>query len=210
MTAFNTALWISFPEKVSASRAELFMQNICKNEASPADDITSQNMNKLWWKMFAIFPMIIENLCLKNQYLLLSMDSQNAGQNDDWKSLCPPLKLIFFFCMFRKARQSCYACFLDDMFILLGSYLHTTVFCSRSIEINQKKCWFSIFLSKFSPSNLKVMACSCDSSSFLLDPIMQIFFVRGDGWFCYWAVKGFLTVVCSLINLYSLKKDTLL
>lgn len=44
---------------------------------------------------------------------------------------------------------------------------------------------------------------------FLFDLIMQIFFIERGGWFWYWAVKGFFTVVCSLINLYSLKKDTL-
>lgn len=145
------------------------MQNICKNEASPADEITSQSMNKFWWKMFAIFPMIIENLCLRNQYLLLSMDRQSAGQNNDWKRLCLPLKLNFFFffaCSKEQGETLTLFFFLEDMFILLGSYLHTTVFCSRNIEINQKKkSWFSIFLSKFSPLNLKVRACSCDSSS---------------------------------------------
>lgn len=53
MTAFNTALWISFPEKVSVSEAELFVQNMCKNEASPAYVVTYQNTSKLWWKNFA-------------------------------------------------------------------------------------------------------------------------------------------------------------
>lgn len=43
---------------------------------------------------------------------------------------------------------------------------------------------------------------------FLLDLIIQLFFVGRDGLSWYWAVNGFLTVVCSLINLYSLKKDT--
>lgn len=112
------------------------MQNICKNEASPADEITSQNMNKLWWKIFAIFPMIIENLCLRNQYLLLSMNSQSSGQNNDWKRLCPPLQLNFISACSKKQGKAVMLVYLDDMFILLGNYLHTTVSCSRNIELN--------------------------------------------------------------------------
>lgn len=142
-------------------------------------------MNKLWWKMFSIFPMIIENLWLRNQYLLLSMDSQNSGQNNDWKRICPPLKWNFIFARSKKQGRAVILVYLDDRFILLGNYLHATVFCSRNIELNlpkKKKKLVSIFLSKLSPLNLKVRTCSNDSSSTIFTWSYNSAFLCWKGW----------------------------
>lgn len=160
MTAFNTALWISFPEKVSGSEAELFVQNICKNEASLADVITSQNMSDLWWKNVFHFS--------HDAWQFVPGKPVSASERGQAKVQVKIMMERGFACV---SNRTCYflqsfyvlLVYLDVMFILLGSYLHIPVFWSRNTDINTKKGWFSIFPSKFNPLNLKVKPCSCDT-----------------------------------------------
>lgn len=142
MTAFNTALWISFPEKVSASEAELFVQNICKNEASLADVITSQNMSDLWWKNVFHFS--------HDAWQFLPGKPVSASECGQAKVQVKIMMGRGFACL---SNWTCYflqsfyvlLVYLDVMFILLGSYLHIPVFWSRNTDINKKKVGFQYF-----------------------------------------------------------------
>lgn len=139
MTAFNTALRISFPEKVPASKVELLVQNICKNQASPADEITSRNMSELWWKNVCHFTHDAWQLVLGNP--------ASASEHGQVKVQVKIMMgrgfacLLNWTCIFFFVGKSFYALLicLDVMFILLRNYLHIPVFWSRNIEITIPK-----------------------------------------------------------------------
>lgn len=48
----------------------------------------------------------------------------------------PNSQIELFFAGSKKQDKTVMLVYLDDMFILWGSYLHTTVFWSRNIELN--------------------------------------------------------------------------
>lgn len=72
---------------------------------------------------------------------------------------------IYFFFWFKKTRQSCYACLSEWYIHFIGKLFAHHCFLEQKYWAKKKKYCFSIFLSKFNLLNLKVGACSYDSSS---------------------------------------------
>lgn len=88
-----------------------------------------------------------------------------------------------FFCRFKKARQNCYACLSGWYVHFMGKLFAHHCFLEQKYWAKpEKKDWFSIFLSKFNPLNLKVKADSYDSSSAVFTWSYYAAFLCWKGW----------------------------
>ena len=145
MTAFNTTLWISFPEKVSGSEAVIRAKHMQKEGKPSRCNHSSEQERTLVEKYLPFFPWCLTICAWETNICFWTWTGKSSGQNKDEKRLCPPLKLNLFFAGSKKQGKA-------FMLYLFGCYVHFigklfahSCFWSRIIEINQKKVHFQYF-----------------------------------------------------------------